>query len=341
MQKPSHHSGVLAAGNFIVDQVKTIDHWPDQDSLASILSFERGNGGGPYNLLKDLSRAGVSYPLAAAGLIGKDPPGQYILDDLGRSGIDSSRILTTDEAPTSYTDVMTDKNSGRRTFFHMRGSNALLDIDHFDFADSSFRIFYLGYMLLLDKLDTVEDDGRSRFGRVLRRAKEAGMTTVADAVSALHPRLEKVVASATRDVDALVLNEWEAGKATRRTLLAGDSLDWAQIRRAADDLLSAGDARAIIIHFPRGAYAKERNGNETIQGCVNLPQSEIKGTVGAGDAFCAGVIHGIHEGYAMSRTLKTAVSLAASCLRDVTTSNGIERFDRCFERAEKYGFAQL
>ena len=47
--------GILAAGNFIVDYVKVIDGYPAQDMLASILSESRSNGGGPYNVLKDLA----------------------------------------------------------------------------------------------------------------------------------------------------------------------------------------------------------------------------------------------------------------------------------------------
>ena len=334
-------SGILAGGNLIVDQVKVIDAWPDQDTLANILDSKRGNGGGPYNILKDLSLAGVAYPLAAVGLIGQDEQGAYIADDLAKNGIDHSRIRTTREAPTSYTDVMSARGTGRRTFFHMRGANALLDVEHFDFTDANYRIFYLGYLLLLDKLDTIESDGGSRFGRVLRMAREAGMTTVADAVTAPHPEFESIIASATREVDFLVLNEWEAGTATRRSLLDADRPNWSEIRSAAKQLLAKGDARAIIIHFPCGAYAKTRDGDETIQGCVKLPQSEIRGSVGAGDAFCAGVIHGIHEGYDMSRTLKTAACLAASCLRDATTSDGILPFDQCSSWAEAYGFEDL
>ena len=65
-------NGILAAGNFIVDRVKLIDAYPSQDTLASILSETPSNGGGPYNVLTDLSRMGVPYPLSAAGLIGAD-----------------------------------------------------------------------------------------------------------------------------------------------------------------------------------------------------------------------------------------------------------------------------
>ncbi|MDA0811743.1 MAG: hypothetical protein O3C21_05050, partial [Verrucomicrobia bacterium] len=53
--EPPERNGILAGGNFIVDHVKVVDHYPEQEMLASILSESMSNGGGPYNVLKDLS----------------------------------------------------------------------------------------------------------------------------------------------------------------------------------------------------------------------------------------------------------------------------------------------
>ncbi|MGA7130516.1 MAG: carbohydrate kinase family protein, partial [Chthoniobacterales bacterium] len=63
----TERSGILAAGNWIVDHVKVIDIWPSQDALAIIQSETDGNGGSPFNVLIDLSRLGANFPLQAAG----------------------------------------------------------------------------------------------------------------------------------------------------------------------------------------------------------------------------------------------------------------------------------
>ena len=70
-----HRTGILAGGNFIIDHVKLIDRYPQQDMLAFIHGETSSNGGGPYNVLKDLAAMLVSYPLEAAGLVGDDPNG--------------------------------------------------------------------------------------------------------------------------------------------------------------------------------------------------------------------------------------------------------------------------
>src|SRR5205814_10080067 len=123
----SARSGLLAGGNWIVDQVKMIDVYPQPEQLANISSQAQGTGGAPYNVLIDLAKLGVSFPLSGAGLVGKDAFGQFILDDCKKHKIDTRYLTATESAPTSYTDVMTEVSGGRRTFFHHRGANAVWD----------------------------------------------------------------------------------------------------------------------------------------------------------------------------------------------------------------------
>ena len=56
-------SGVLAGGNWIIDQVKMVDVYPQPESLGNILSQSQGTGGAPYNVLIDLAKAGAPFPL--------------------------------------------------------------------------------------------------------------------------------------------------------------------------------------------------------------------------------------------------------------------------------------
>src|SRR5271169_383140 len=145
-------SGILAAGNWIRDHVKTVDAWPEQDGLATIVGHCVGNGGVPYSVLKDLAKMGAPFPLAGIGLLGDDADGSAILADCKALGIDTAQLRTARGLSTSYTDVVTVRGTGRRTFFHHRGANALLGPEHIDFARARERIFYLGYLLLLDAL---------------------------------------------------------------------------------------------------------------------------------------------------------------------------------------------
>ena len=75
--------------------------------------------------------------------------------------------------------------------------------------------------------------------------------------------------------------------------------------------------------FPQGAIAIDAGGRELVQASVNMPQARIAGTVGAGDAFAAGVLLGLHEGVAMDVALTYGVCAAASSLTDPTSSDGV------------------
>src|SRR5260370_7920548 len=110
--------GVLAGGNWILDQVKLIDVFPQPEQLANIRSQSPGTGGAPYNVLVNLAKLGAGLPLLAAGLVGKDPLGEMILEDCRTHDIDARHLRTTADAATSYTDVMTEQSNGRPPFFH-------------------------------------------------------------------------------------------------------------------------------------------------------------------------------------------------------------------------------
>src|SRR5437660_9539493 len=100
--------GVLGGGNWIIDQVKLIDVYPQREQLANIRSQTRqGTGGAPYNVLINLARLGAEFPLTGAGFVGKDALGEAILKDCRQHKIDTRHLRATDQADTSYTDVMT------------------------------------------------------------------------------------------------------------------------------------------------------------------------------------------------------------------------------------------
>ena len=137
----SSRRGLLAGGNWIIDQVKLIDVYPQREQLANILSQSQGTGGAPYNVLVDLAKLGAEFPLLGAGLVGKDGLGQFILDDCKKNKIDTKFLRSTNQAPTSFTDVMTEQSNGKRTFFHDRGANAHWNGEDLDFNKIKAHLF--------------------------------------------------------------------------------------------------------------------------------------------------------------------------------------------------------
>lgn len=338
MDKNKRH-GILAGGNWILDYVKLIDIYPNENALANILDQKIGNGGAPFNVLKAIHKMGFSIPLEGVGVVGDDQMGREILGQCKAMSIDRGQIRPLSGTSTSYTDVMTVRNTGNRTFFHYRGANALLEEKDFDFTHSSAKIFHLGYLLLLDKLDKVGQDGLSGAAKVLGKAKKAGFITSADIVSEQSNRYREVIPSSLPFIDILFINELEAQLLTEvRTFdekghfLASNGFE------AAESILRMGVSNWVIIHFPMGAIALNKTGKRLVQASIRMPTGKVKGTVGAGDAFAAGVLAGFHEEWEMQKCLEMGVCAAATSLLDSTASDSILSWQQCLSYGEKLGF---
>ena len=336
--KPAR-KGVLAGGNWIIDQVKIIDTFPQRESLANIRSQHQGTGGAPYNVLLDLAKMGADYPLWAAGLVGKDSLGECILNDCKTHKIDTKFLKSDPKAATSYTDVMTEEKGGQRTFFHMRGANALWDGKGLDFSKVKARIFHLGYLLLLDAMDAKDAKYGTRAARLLAEAQQAGLKTSIDVVSEDSDRFPGIVGPALKHTDYCILNEIEAGKtAGFKIRQPNGALDTVALRHASGALLQQGIGELIVIHFPEGAFARTRKGEDVWQSAVKLPAKAILGSAGAGDAFCAGVLHGLHEEWDLAKSLELGVCAGAMSMMDPTCTGGMKPIKDCLELGKKYKF---
>ena len=251
-----------------------------------------------------------------------------ILEDCARHGIEASALQQTSAASTSYTDVMTVRDTGRRTFFHARGANALLDSLHFDFTKTTARIFHLGYLLLLDKLDGPSETHGTVAAEVLARAQAAGLKTSIDVVSEDSDRFAKVVTPALQYVDVCIMNEFEAERVTRVRIRREDKIDQPALIEAMGWLLRAGVRERVVIHFPEGGALSATISCSTSRAASSFPAGYIKGAAGAGDAFTAGILYGWHEGMPVSEWLLHGVCAAAANLSDETCTRRDEEHRR-------------
>jgi len=234
---------------------------------------------------------------------------------------------------------MTEREQGRRTFFHARGANALWAGAGLNFKRSRPRIFHLGYLLLLDALDRADTKFGTKAARLLAEAQAAGIRTSVDVVSEDSDRFAKIVIPALKHVDYCILNEIEAGKTTGFKLrTSGGALDTIAVRHAAGALLQQGVRELVVIHFPEGAFSRTRKGEDIWQWSLKLPANYIAGTAGAGDAFCAGVLLGLHEDWDLPKCLLTGVCIAAASLADATCTAGIKGLSNSLALAKKFGF---
>jgi sugar/nucleoside kinase (ribokinase family) len=304
---PKRH-GITGAGNWIVDRVKTIDLWPQEERLANILAESLGGGGGAHNVLVDLALMKAPFPLRATGVVGNDEDGKWLMAEAFQLGIDISGLRTTREQPTSATDVMIVKSTGRRTFFHNRGANRMLEDDDLDPGNS--KIFHLAYLLLLDRVDAMA-------ARILQRIRATGVKVSVDVVSA-EKGFQEVVVPALNHIDYLILNEIEAGECARVKIRKADgTFDRDALAEAVRKLHRNN---LVVVHLPEGAYALGPEGEIWVP---SKPVQKIVSAVGAGDAFAAGLLYGLHEEWPLRQCLDLAHLAAGACMGHETTTGGL------------------
>jgi sugar/nucleoside kinase (ribokinase family) len=330
--------GILAAGNWIVDQVKLIDAYPQQDTLANILSVSASNGGSPYNVLKDMALLGANFPLEGAGLLGDDSFASYILSECKELKINTDQLIRRTGEVTSITDVMTVQDTGRRTFFHARGANGTFSESDLDLEKTNAKIFHIGYLLLLTALDILDESGETGATRILRKAKSLGLKTSVDIVSESSDRFAAVVKPTLPFTDYLFVNEFEAGKIVGEDLLENGKVSIPKAKIASRKLLDFGVNEWILLHFPEGALATHKDGTIVFQPSLNIPTDKIQGAAGAGDGFAAGVLYGLHEEWDILKALKLGVSTAGASLFHPSCSDGIPVLAEVLSLETTFGF---
>jgi sugar/nucleoside kinase (ribokinase family) len=324
----------------VVDAGKVIDAYPALDHLATIEQVSLSTGGPGLNMAVDLRMLGAAFPIAMLGAIGDDEHAAFILAECARLDIDTAGVRTVPGAVTSFTDAMIERHGGRRTFFHHSGANALFDASAADLPDSPARMLHAGAPGIHPVMDRPHPGGGNGWSALLERAQAAGLHTNLELVSMAPARTAEAALPCLPHLDSIVINELEAGALTgidAPVPTADGPVDWPALEAMALGLVEQGVSVLAVVHFPAGCAAAAPGGRTWRQGSVRLPAGQVRSTTGAGDAFAAGVILGLHEGWPVERCLRLAVASAAACLRSPDTSGGIRSAGACLAEAGRAG----
>ena len=299
--------GIAIAGSILVDKINEISAYPKSGELTKILSVQKAVGGCVPNVAIDIKRIAPNLTVKAVGKIGNDEEGEFVKTVLLENGVDTSAVVYGDDK-TSFTEVMSIKG-GQRTFFTYAGASADFGASDFSLQQLNVKMFHLGYFLLLDKIDS--GDGE----RILKEAKENGIITSIDLISENSDRYSLVL-PCLKYVDNLIINEIEAGA------LVGETATEDNVITIAQKLKQLGVGDRVIIHMPKLSVCVSNEGAVTLPS-YKLPDGFIKGTTGAGDAFCAGSLYGIYKGWDDLKILEFASSSAVSALSAVDAISGV------------------
>ncbi len=319
--------GITLAGNLVMDIGYMIDQYPEKEKLTHIYD-PTYHTGGVNNLLIDLVNLDSSIPIKVSGLVGEDENGQRILDTLRQySNVDSSNIIQ--EGRTALTYAMTEIVGKKRTFFSDAGSSTAYDIKHIDFDKLDAEIFHLEYLLFLGKLDEEDPIYGTKSARVLFEAQRRGMKTSIDLVSESDKsKYSRMVWPALRYTDYCIINEAEASGVVGEDIYDKNGVIEEKVWPALEKLKQLGVREWAVIHSPKCGYGLNcKTGEKIAVPSLHLPEGFVKGTTGAGDAFCCGVLYSAYNGLGLEAGLKLGAKTAACSLSAEDSNSGIVKYE--------------
>ena len=98
-----------------------------------------------------------------------------------------------------------------------------------------------------------------------------------------------------------------------------------------------GVSHWIVIHAPKMSFGYDCERDEFV--CIEslkLPSDFIKGSTGAGDAYCAGVLYGFYNDMSITEAMLLARGTAACSLSESNGTDGMRTYRGVLELADKY-----
>lgn len=272
---------ILAVGASTIDIVNLVESYPAEDSEVRALAQRICRGGNAANTLVVLSQLG--HLCSCCGVIADAPDSAHILDDLARFDIDAGYLLRHPHGSNATSYITLSRCTGSRSIVHYR---RLPEYRAQDFAAVD-----------LSGFDWVHFEGRcpEQLEPMLRRLAARPGIGCSLEVEKARPGIEALFAYPR-------LLMFSSGYARAR----GHD-------RAAALLLQLGDslrpgAVATCAWGERGAWGRDAAG--LIHHAPAVSPAQLLDTLGAGDVFNAGVIHGLAAGRQMPQLLQDACRLA-------------------------------
>jgi sugar/nucleoside kinase (ribokinase family) len=329
--------GIAVAGNMIVDMLYPTNGMPKPGELVTITGdVDKSTGGCLCNDIVDLAKLDPEMHLVAVGRTGDDEAGKYIMEKMREhKNIDLSHVKIT--GVSSFTLVMADQISTQRTFYHCRGGNAALCEEDFDWDKLDVDMLHIGYILLLDTLDEEDPQYGTKMAKLLKAAQDHGIKTSIDVVSESGDRFRRLVTPSLRYTDYCIINEVEASATTGIELRTADGqLLKENFPAALKKMKELGVSTWAVIHCPEIGCGLDENDNYVEVPSLKLPKGWIVGTVGAGDAFCSGVLYGAWKGMGLKEAIELGTGSAACSLSQAGATEGM----RSVEEVQKL-YAQM
>lgn len=297
MNKP-----ILCLGILVADVVgRPLKAVPSPGRLVLVEEMGLHTGGCAINAASALAKLGL--PVGVIGKVGADPFGDFLVSTMQSRGIDTQGVKRDPDTGTSATMVMVEPD-GERRFVHYIGANARLTLEDVDLElVGEASILHIGGSLVLPGIDghpTAE---------LLRQAHEMGLITFLDTVWDDTGRWMEILEPCLPHIDYFVPSLPEA----QALVGLNDPVETAKA------LIERGCGVVALKMGGEGSLVMNGSGDT-----MRLPAYDVVvvDATGAGDAFTAGFMAGIWQGWRLDETARFASAVGALCVTGMGASGG-------------------
>jgi sugar/nucleoside kinase (ribokinase family) len=306
-------SGITVIGVCVVDVLgRPIESLPRGQGSHPIEQIEATVAGTAGGTAIDLARLGAEVRLI--GAVGEDLLGELLALSLRREGVEA-HLAPKPQAQTAAT-ILPIHPDGTRPAWHVPGASRELGPEDVpgELLDSAGVVHYGGFTAL-PRLD-----GEPAAG-LLRRARAAGALTTADCLGIKRADTDEPLAALLPEVDLFMPNRAEALALTGTT----------DVYDAARRLRRIGAGSVIVTCDADGCVIADEQGERTLPAFA----APVVDSTGCGDAFSAGVIMGLRQGWSLNRAATLGLACAALVLGRLGSVAGLDSLERTIEWMEQ------
>lgn len=309
-------SSVLCVGILVADVIgRPIDAYPAPGTLQLVPSITPHIGGCAANTGIGLQTLGI--PTRVAGKVGRDGFGDFIRTELEHHAVDATGVVEDATTPTSATMVMV-RSDAERAFLHCTGANATFSLADFDLdsLDGAALLHIAGHGLM------PRFDGEQT-AQLLRAAHERGLKTSLDTAGAPDALWVNNLRQTLPHLDFFVPSLHEVA----HLFPAEHSPEG-----VAERLLECGVGVVALKMGERGSFVTD--GRESYL----VPRFAVDAVdaTGAGDAFAAGFLCGVLQGFDLKKCAQLGNAAGALCVTRVGTVAGYRSLEETLEWMENH-----
>jgi 2-dehydro-3-deoxygluconokinase len=268
--------------------------------LRYVNSYSKAVGGAETNVAIALTRLG--HQVGWVSKLGNDEFGLYVRNVIRGEGVDTSRVVFDDQAPTAVFFKERKTNQDPNIYYYRKNSAASLlrpdDLDENYFKSAK-------YLHLTGITPALSEGCKATVYEAIKLAKKHNQKIVFDPNIRLklwsREEAKAILTDIARQVD-IVLPGIEEGE-----LMTGHS-DPEQI---AQTLLENGAKIVVVKLGSKGAYYATKNESAYVFG---YQVDEVVDTAGAGDGFAAGFLSGLLRGWDYQQAVKFGNRIGAFAL---------------------------